>query len=149
MRGSGYVDFKSGNDYLMGPEIGYSDFNLASHRLQLKAAYLTSRLEQSFRPGVTVEDYYLLSPIWHFRRNAFFDPLVKMDLGYYRYDIVNKRIFGALDNDSWIAAMELGLGLNMAQGEYGLDYHLGYNLINPQSGLIFPIVFGVSLWMML
>jgi len=149
MRVQGTVDFEPGNDYFIGPEIGYSDFNLASHRLQLKAAYLTSRMEQAFRPPILKQDYFLLSPIWHFGRNSLFDPLLKADLGYYRYDVVSKSIFGSLDNDSWIASLQLGLGLNLAQGQYGLDYHVGYNLIAPQSGLVYPVVFGLSAWMML
>jgi hypothetical protein len=148
-RVEGTVDFEPGNDFLLGPEIGYSNFNLGGHRLQLKGAYLTTRLEQFFRPNIIKQDYFLFSPVWHFRRNAFFDPNIQMDLGYMRYDVENERIFGSLDNDSYIAAIQAGFSVNLAEGEYGIFYHVGYNLITPDSGLVFPGVFGFGFWVML
>lgn len=148
MRAEGYYDLEPGQDWVLGPEIGYSNFNLASHRLQLKAAYLTSRLEQVFRPNIYRQDYFLFSPVWHCNRNGFFDPTLQMDLGYWRYD-TEYGIFKDLKNDSWIAAAQVGFALNLAQGEYGLFYHFGYNFITPESGLVFPGVFGLGLWMML
>lgn len=148
MRAQGYYDFEPGQDWVVGPELGYSNYNLAAHRLQLKAAYLTSRLEQVFRPNILRQDYFLFSPVWHFSRNGFFDPTVQADLGYTRYDVENA-IFEDLDNDSWIAALQVGFALNLAQGRYGLFYHFGYNLITPESSLVYPGVFGLGLWMMI
>ncbi len=131
----------------MGPEIGYSNYHLASHKLQLKAAYLTSRLEQSFRSNILRQDYFLFSPMWHFRRNNFFDPTLQTDLGYWRFDT---EILGdAVANDSWLAAVQVGFSLNLFQGEYGLNYHFGYNFITPESSMILPGVFGVEFWGML
>ena len=148
MRTQGFYDFEPGQDLFLGPEIGYSNYNLAGHRLQLKAAYLTSRLEQSFRPAILRQDYYLFSPVWHFRRNRFFDPTFQADLGYWRYDLESD-IFKDLENDSWVASLQAGFSLNLYQGEYGLFYHFGYNLITPESSLILPGVFGVGFWVML
>jgi hypothetical protein len=148
LRAQGYYDFEPGNDWVSGPEIGYSNYSLASHSLQLKASYLTSRLEQVFRENILKQDYFLFSPVWHFGRNSFFDPTVQVDLGYTRYD-VESEIFEDLDNDTWIAAAQLGFALNLAKGEYGLFYHFGYNFITPESSMVFPGVFGVGIWMML
>ena len=107
VRSEGFIDLEPGQDWVIGPEIGYSDFNLAAHRLQFKAAYLTSRLEQSFRQNLLRQDYFLLSPVWHFGRNRLFDPTVQLDLGYWRYD-VESDLFRDLDNDSWVAAARSG-----------------------------------------
>jgi hypothetical protein len=147
-RAQGFYDFEPGQDWFLGLEIGYSNYSMASHRLQLKAAYLTSRLEQVFRPNILKQDYFLFSPAWHFSRNGFFDPIVQMDLGYTRFDLESE-IFKGLDNDSWIAAAQVGFALNLAQGEYGLYYHFGYNFITPESSMVYPGVFGLGLWIML
>ena len=150
LKTQGTVDFEPGQDFLSGPEAAYSDYGLFGHRLQFKLAYLTSRLEQVFRPNIIKQDYFLLSPAWHFRRKAVFDPLLQLDLGYMRYDVENERIFGDyLDNDSWIAAAQAGLNVNMFQGRFGFLYHVGYNLIIPESSLVFPGIFGLGIWMML
>jgi hypothetical protein len=148
LRTQGVVDFEPGQDLFEGPEIGYSDYNLFSHNLQLRAAYLTSRFEQVFHPDIIRQDYFLFSPVWHFRRKAFFDPTVQADLGYWRYD-VESEIFKDLKNSSWVASLQVGLALNLFQGEYGLYYHFGYNFITPDSGLLFPGVFGFGFWKIL
>jgi hypothetical protein len=142
------VDFEPGQDLFEGPEIGYSDYNWFTHKLQLRGAYLTNRLEAAFRPNIIRQDYLLFSPVWHFRRSAFFDPTVQADLGYWRYDTENE-IFKDLDNSSWVASIQVGLALNLFQGEYGLYYHFGYDFITPDSGLLFPGVFGFGLWKIL
>lgn len=148
LRMQGVVDFAPGQDLFEGPEIGYSDFNLFNHGLQLRAAYLTSRLEQAFRPDILRQDYFLFSPVWHFRRKAFFDPTLQADLGYWRYDIEND-LFKDLKNSSWVASVQAGFALNLSQGEYGLYYHFGYNFITPDSGMLYPGVFGIGFWKIL
>jgi hypothetical protein len=147
-RAQGFIDFEPGNDYVVGPEIGYSNYQLGSHRLQLKAAYLTTRLEQYFRENILRQDYFLFSPVWHFGRNSLFDPTVQLDLGYTRYDIESD-IFKDLDNDTWLASAQVGFCINLFQGEYGLFYHFGYNFIAPESSMVLPGLFGVGLWVML
>ena len=144
----GSVDFEPGNDYFIGPEFGYSHYKLASHRLHLKFSYLTSRLEQAFRTNILRQDFFLFSPAWHFRRNHLFDPVVQADLGYSRYD-VESPIFADLDNDAWLAALQAGLNLNFSHGVWGLHYHVGYNLLIPESSVLYPGLFGLDLWMML
>jgi hypothetical protein len=148
LRMQGVVDFEPGQDLFEGPEIGYSDYGLFAHRLQFRAAYLTSRLEQAFRPNILRQDYFLFSPAWHFRRSAIFDPMAQLDLGYWRYDI-ESRLFKSLDNSSWVAAAQVGFALNLFQGAYGLYSHFGYNFITPDSGLLYPGVFGVGFWKVL
>ncbi len=148
MRMEGDVDLEPGNEYMLGPEIGYSNFDLGAHKLQLKGAFLTNRARQLLHKDIIKQDKYLFSPVWHFGRNNWFDPTVQADLGYMHYDR-EYRIFSSLNNSSWIAALQLGFALNLFQGEYGLFYHFGYNLITPSSGLVLPGLFGVGLWVML
>lgn len=147
-RTQGNWDFEPGNDFISGPEIGYSNYNLAAHKLQFRFAYLTTRMEQVFRENIPKEDYFLFSPIWHFRRNGLFDPTVHADLGYMRYDTEIK-VFDVLENETWIASVNVGLGLNLSGGEWGFNYQIGYNLIIPESGHIYPAVFGIGCWVML
>jgi hypothetical protein len=149
LRSQGTIDFLPGQDWVTGPEAGYSNHHLFGHKLELKAAYLTSRLEWVFRPNVLRHDYFLFTPKWHFRRGRWFDPTVQADFGYTRFD-VEEEIFEVLDNDSWIAAAQLGLTVNLAQGRYGGFWHFGCNFIAPETGgLVFPGVFGIGLWVML
>lgn len=146
LRTQGTVDFKPGNDYFTGPEIGYSDYDLAGHSLQIRAAWLTTRMEQIFRPNILKYDLFLLTPTWHFRRNGLFDPTVQVDVGYIRYDIENEEIFHSLENTAWLLAFQPGLNLNLGKGAYGFHYQVGYNLFTPQMQLVYPVIFGISLW---
>lgn len=149
LRTQGTVDFKPGNDYFTGPEIGYSNFGLAGHSLQLRAAWLTTRVEHIFRPNILKYDMFLLSPTWHFRRTALFDPTVQVDVGYARYDVEYEEIFGDLDNTTWLASLQPGLNLNLAKGGYGFHYQVGYNFITPEGHLFYPLIFGLNFWMLL
>jgi hypothetical protein len=106
-------------------------------------------MEQAFRENILKYDMFLVTPVWHFRRNSFFDPTLQADLGYARFDVENEAIFGGLDNDTFIASFQPGLNINLNGGRYGLHYHLGYNFITPVGHQIFPGVFGLELWMML
>jgi hypothetical protein len=149
LRMQGVVDFEPGQDLFEGPEIGYSEFGWFGHSLQLRAAYLTNRMEAAFRLGVPREDYFLFSPTWHFRRKDFFDPIIQADLGYMRYDIEDDR-FADLNNSSWVASLQAGFALNLFHGEYALYYHFGYNFITPDSGgLLYPGEFGIGIWKLL
>ena len=143
-RVQGTVDFEPGNDYFIGPEVAYSDCRVAKQRLQVKFGWLTSRLEQRFRVNIIKQDYFLLTPVWHFRVDRIFDPIVQFDFGYTRFDVENERIFGDLENTAWIATPQAGLNVNLAQGRYGAYYHFGYNLIT--SSLVYPAVFSVGIW---
>lgn len=149
LRTQGAMDFKPGQDLFSGPEVSFSHFGLLNHSLQIKAAYLTSRLEQAFRENILKYDFYLLSPTWHFRRNSLFDPTVQMDLGYGRFDVENEAIFGDLDNDTWVAAFQPGLNLNFARGRWGFHYSVGYNFIAPEGHLLTPGTYGLNVWMVL
>lgn len=146
IRLQGSVDFEPGNDFLLGPELGYSNFYLARHRLQLKFSYLTSRLEQVFRENILRQDYFLFTPMWHFRRDRLFDPILQLDMGYTRYDVEFDEFKGFLDNDAWIAALQVGLNINLAEGEFGAYYHFGYNFFIPKSSGVLPGVFAVGVW---
>ena len=137
-RTQGTVDFKPGNDYFTGPEIGYSNYALAGHSLQLRAAWLTTRMEQVFRPNILKYDLFQFSPTWHFRRNALFDPTFQADAGYIRYDIENEKIFHVLKNTAWLLSVQPGLNLNLGKGRYGLHYQVGYNLFTPAMQLRVP-----------
>jgi len=149
LRTQGAVDFKPGNDYFTGPEVGYSHYELAGHRLQLRAAWLTTRMEQAFRPNILKYDMFMFSPTWHFRRNGLFDPTFQADFSYIRYDVENKRIFHSLKNTEGLTSLQPGINLNLGKGAYGLHYQVGWNLRTPQQQLMNPVIFGFSLWMLL
>lgn len=134
----GNWDLKPGNDFEQGLEVGYSNLHLASHNLEIKAAYLTTRLQTLFREGVSTRDILLFSPVWHFRRRNVFDPLARIDFGYGRYD-----------GGGWIGSAQAGLNLNMFRAQWGLSGHAGYAFLAPASDQDFPGVFGMGIWVML
>jgi hypothetical protein len=118
-------------------------------------AYLSNRFEHaarslkhSFRKNDLIQDYYLFSPTWNFRRRAIFDPVVYVDLGYTHYD-VEYAAFESLDNESWVVTPHLGLAVNLEGGGYGFSYNIGYNLIEKQSTLVYPLRFAMGLWVLL
>jgi hypothetical protein len=147
LRSLGSIDFKPGNDWFFGPQVGYSNYHLGAHGLEVKAGYFTTRMEAAYRNTLKY-DLFLLSPTWHFRRNAFFDPTLQVDLGYARFD-TEFAPFEGLDNDTWQVSLQPGLSLNLFGGIYNVHYHLGYNFITPTGHLFLPAVFGIGLGRML
>ena len=143
LRTQGYVDFEPGNDYMSGFDVGFSHRQLFSHRMELQAEYLTSRIEAAFRE-ILREDWLLFSPVWHFRRDRFFDPTLQLDMGYWRYDIENEAIFGKLDNDSWVYGGKAGFRLNFFRSRYNFHYAIGYQAATSESNKIFPLPFSVG-----
>jgi len=141
-RVQGTVDMRPGNDYFAGPSLYYSNYNVFNHKLQLGASFLTNRPEAAWRRGVPVQDWYLLTPLWHWKRNGFFDPTFQMDMGWTWFDDEGL----GLDNTAFIVAPSLGVNFNINQGRYGLHTCLGYQAIT--SSLVNPGLALVEIWAM-
>jgi hypothetical protein len=139
----GFIDLEPGNDYLVGFDAGYSPTGFLRHRLELRAAYLTSRPEAAFR-NVLRQDWFLFSPVWHFRRHRFFDPTVQLDLGWYRYDVENEAIFGDLENSAGIRALQVGFELHFLK-RYAFRYSFGYQTAGAASSIVYPMPFTAGL----
>jgi hypothetical protein len=148
LRSQRFYSLEMENDLFIGPEIGYSNYDLAAHRLQFKASYMTTRLEKTYWKGSKKQDYFLFTPAWHFSRNGLFDPIFQADLGYARFEPGSRKV-GSTDEDAWIAALQAGLGLNLFQGEYGLFTHFGFDIAAQVRDEEYPGVFGIGLWKML
>jgi hypothetical protein len=140
----GFVDFEPGNDYVTGFDVGYAPSRWFGHRLELRAAYLTSRPEAAYR-NVLKQDWYLFSPVWHFRPQRVFDPTVQIDFGGYVYDVENEAIFGDLENSAVIQGLLVGFQLNMTR-RWALRYAFGYQTASKESSVVYPLPFtlGVS-----
>ena len=140
----GKWDLAPGQDLYPGFELGYSNYNLFEHQLEFKFKYLTSRLEESFRKTIPREDYFLLGSAWHFRRKFLFDPYVKLDLGYTRFDTEGLD----LANDSYVVATTAGLNLNLFNGVCGLYYDFGFSIMPflTKTSSQYPGVFNVGIW---
>jgi hypothetical protein len=138
----GFVDFEPGNDYVTGFDAGYSPdrvFGIGfGRRLELRAAYLTSRAEAAYR-NVLKQDWFLFSPVWHFRRQRLFDPTLQLDFGWQRYDIENEAIFGDLENSAVIKGLQIGFQLNHKR--YALRYAFGYQTASTASSVVYPLPF--------
>jgi hypothetical protein len=143
LRGQGTVDLLPGNDYFMGPTLAYSNFYLFNHKLQIQGSFLTNRPEAAARQGVPVQDWYLLTPVWHFSRNSFFDPIFQLDLGWSWFDDEGL----GLDNTAFTTAPSIGLNLNLAQGRYGAQAALGYQTLT--SSMVNPGLAWIQVWTML
>lgn len=136
---------RPGNDYYLGPTFNYSNYHLFGHKLQLQAAYLTNRPEAAWRQGVPTMDWYLISPIWHWRRNSFFDPTFQLDLGWAYFD--DEGLGLDENNPTFIVSPSFGLNINLMQGQYGIQAKVGYQAI--VSSMVYPLVSGVHIWGML
>jgi hypothetical protein len=139
-RGQGTVDAMPGNDYFIGPALSYSNFYLFTHRLQLQATWLTNRPEAAWRPGVPVQDWVLFSPLWHWNRNGFWDPIFQLDMGYTWFDPEGLDI----PHSDYILAPAFGLNLNLYQGRYGIQYLVGFQ--THSSSLVSPGMATLSFW---
>jgi hypothetical protein len=140
VRGQGTIDAMPGNDYFVGPSIGYSNFFLFHHRLQLQASWLTNRLEAAWRLGVPTQDWVLFSPLWHWNRNGFFDPIFQMDMGFTWFDPEGLDI----PHSDYILAPAFGFNLNLYQGRYGIQSLVGFQ--THASSLVNPGMATVSFW---
>ncbi len=138
----GFVDFEPGNDYAIGLDAGWSPGGVLRHRLELRAAYLTTRLEATHRE-VLRQDWFLASPVWHFRRHKAFDPTLQIDFGYQRYDVENEAIFGELENTAWIRGIKAGFQWNVTP-RYALRYAVGYQTASTASSVVYPLPFSVG-----
>jgi hypothetical protein len=143
----GYVDLEPGNDFMSGFTLGYSNYNVCLHQLEFQLAYMTSRGEAIFRPNILKEDWFLFSPLWHFRRNSFFDPTFQLDGGYQRYD-TEFDAFKDLNNSTWLYGFKAGLALNFAGGRYALRYAFGYQKATSTSSLVYPLPFSLGFSML-
>jgi hypothetical protein len=145
LRGQGFIDLRPGNDYYLGPSLSYSNYHLFSHKLQLQATYLTNRPEATWRPGVPAMDWYLVTPLWHWRRNAFFDPTFQVDLGWAYFD--DEGLGLDENNPTFIVAPAFGLNINLMQGQYGIHFNVGYQAL--VSSMVYPLVSSIQFWGML
>ncbi len=141
LRAQGFVDFEPGNDWMNGVELGYSNYNILRHQLEFQGAYLTSRPEAAFR-NVLKSDWYLFSPLWHFRRKEWFDPTFQVDMGYFHYDYESE-LFKDLQNTTWTLGCKTGVAFNFGGGRYALRYAVGYQFASEASSLIYPIPFSL------
>ncbi len=163
----GFVDGEPGNDYLTGVDVGYSNYDLYEHQLELRFAYLTSRPEAYIQShkfsgsfpywtskgdpdfgGVVRQDWFLLSPTWHFRRRDFFDPTVELDAAFQRYDTEFQDL-APLQNTTFVFGARVGLCLNFAAGRYTLHYTFGYQVPTSSSSIVYPLPFSLGLTMLL
>jgi hypothetical protein len=140
----GFVDLEPGNDYVSGIDAGWSPAGWLRHRLELRAAYLTSRPEAAYR-NVLRQDWFLFSPVWHFRARRLFDPTLQLDFGYQRYDVENEAIFGDLENSTGLRALQAGFQLNFSP-RWAFRYSFGYQQTGTASSVVFPLpfTFGVA-----
>jgi hypothetical protein len=145
MQSRGFVDFEPGNDYMTGFDAGYSPARWFRQRLELRAAYLTSRPEAAYR-NVLRQDWFLFSPVWHFRRQKLFDPTVQLDLGWQRYDVENEAIFGDLENSTSIKGLQVGLQFNI-KSRYAVRYAFGYQSASTASSVVYPLPFTLGIAM--
>jgi hypothetical protein len=141
-----YVDLQPGQDWVLGGRLGYSNYNLFHHRLEFMGMWETSRLEALFRENIYRQDYYLAGAEWHFRRTSLFDPTVKAITGLHHYDIEFPRLFGDLNNNTWVAGAGLGLNLNFKNGSWGVQGAFDYLHAFEASSLVFPLNLSFILW---
>ena len=140
----GSVDFEPGNDYLYGPQAGYSNDQMFHHKLELDFAYLTSRPETAFR-NVLKQDWFILSPTWRFRPQRFFDPIAQLNLGYQRYDLESNIFTGYLNNHTWVYGAKAGFDLSFGKARrYSLNYRLGFQQSSEQSSYVYPLPFSLA-----
>lgn len=131
-------DYGRGHDELAGVQLGLSAFSVAEHKLQLRASYLTSRMEAAWFHETAEADRFGAGLLLHFRRRYFFDPLLEGEVSFLMADRRPEVL-----EEGWGFEVKPGLAFNFAGGYFGAEFGLGWKV--PQERP-WPPVFQAALW---
>lgn len=131
-----------------GFTIDYTCSKLWDKRIHLGLSYVSSRLGSAIASNAIKQDNYIFSAAYHFRRNKSFQPIARLNAGYFYADYEDP-IFNELDNSSLLVSIDAGV---YYQFDFPLTIGLsaGYNLSsgNGESGpgSLYPIFYQMSLF---
>jgi hypothetical protein len=130
-----------------GLTVDFTAKKLWDKRIHFGLSYVSSRLGSAINSNAIKQDNFLFSTSLHFMHKKQFQPLVRVNLGYFYADY-EEQIFDVLQNTAFLFSLEgavtyefkfpfvlsLGTGINLNTGN-GMD----------GAGTLFPIYYQLSI----
>ncbi len=130
-----------------GITVDFTAKKLWDKRIHFGLSYISSRLGSAINSNAIKQDNFLFTTAYHFRHKKQFQPIVKVNLGYFYADY-EEEIFDVLQNTVFIFSLEgaisyefkvplalsLGTGINLNTGN-GID----------GAGTLYPFYYQLSL----
>jgi hypothetical protein len=124
-----------------GIQVSYSSPAILRGRPRFGAAYSTSRLAVAIGSNALVEDRLQVSAGWYFRQGRPIRPFTGLALGYTRFDVEDREIFGELDNSAVFGSLLVGLEAQVHPA-VSIQGHAG--LSGPQFSTVYPFVAAIG-----
>ncbi|WP_020597491.1 hypothetical protein [Spirosoma panaciterrae] len=130
-----------------GLMVQYAHPKLASNRLYLGLAYVSSRLGSAFHSNAIKQDSYLFSASYYYRPKWLIHPVLKANIGYFAAHY-GSPIFEELPKTSLLLAPEVGL-CYCPTIPLKIHTSIGYHLINGNGrsgpGTLYPVFLQTSI----
>jgi hypothetical protein len=130
-----------------GVAIDYANANWLDKQLHLGFSYCTSRLGTAWHSNAIKQDNYLVYGGYHMRKEKVWQPLVKLNLGYFYADM-EYDMFKVLPHQSPLVSFEAGVALQFDL-PLRLVTSLGYNFITGDGtsgpGTLYPLFYQFTL----
>ena len=130
-----------------GVNIDYTHQQLWQKRIHAGFSYCTSRWGTAWHSNAIKQDNYLLYAALHLRKGKMWQPMLKINGGYF-YSDMEIEMFEVLPHQSPLASVETGLQI---QYKYPirLNLALGYNFITGNGtkgpGTLYPVFYQFTL----
>ena len=123
---------------------------LFDYHLHFGFSYISSRLGSAINSNAIKQDNYIFHTAWHFRPQQQFQPLIRMNTGYFHADYESE-IFDVLDNTAFIFSIELGLVYEFnLKVPFSAGLSVGYTLTAGTGvsgpGTLYPIFYQLSVY---
>lgn len=132
-----------------GISLEISDSSILKNRLIIGCNYVSSRLGTAINSNAIKQDHIFISFGYKWRINKVFQPVTRINIGYFKADYENV-IFDVLPNSSLLISPELGIKINYPKN-LSYRFSLGYNIINGNGiknpGTLYPVFYqNTILW---
>jgi hypothetical protein len=125
----------------------YTHPHLWQKRIHLGFSYCTSRLGTAYHSNAIKQDNYLMYCLLNFREEKLWQPVVKLNTGYF-YSDMEYKIFEMLPHESALVSLEAGVSIKLKY-PIRLSTSLGYNFITGNGmsgpGTLYPVFYQLSL----
>ncbi len=130
-----------------GFTVDYTNNHLWQKRVRLGFSYCTSRVGTAFHSNAIKQDNYLVSAALNFRNQQLFQPIVKLNTGFF-YSDMEEEIFNVLPHKSALLSFEAGVAIKpkypvKLMASFGYNFITGDGISGP--GTLYPLYYQLSL----
>jgi hypothetical protein len=126
----------------------YTNSQLHSNQIHIGFNYYTSRWGTAWHSNAIKQDNYLIYGAFHFRKEKVWQPLLKLNTGYFVSDM-EYAIFEVLPHQSALLSLEGGLCVKPTQHPLKINASIGYNFITGNGvsgpGTLYPLFYQLTL----